>query len=192
MVMDFANDTKAVNQPYQYMFGNELLIAPVTEANVTNWNVYLPQAAGWYDYWTGKHYAGGLNINAAAPQDKIPVFVKAGAIIPMAKTMQYTSEKPWDVLEIRIYKGANGAFSLYEDEGDGYNYEKGSHTLIPFKWDDKAKTLTIGARAGTFANYLKSRTFNIVMVSDGNGAGLNEGVAAKSVNYTGKPLVIKE
>ncbi len=192
MVMDFANDTKAVDQAYQYMFGNAMLIAPITQVAVTNWNVYLPQGAGWYDYWTGKRYTGGQSINAAAPQDKIPVFVKAGAIIPMAKAMQYTSEKPWDSLEIRIYRGANGSFSLYEDEGDGYNYEKGSHTLIPFKWDDKAKTLTIGARAGTYPNYLKSRTFNIVMVSDGNGAGIDEGVPAKSVTYTGKPLVIKE
>jgi len=191
MVMDFANDAKAVDQAYQYMFGNDILVAPITQAAVTNWNVYLPQTAGWYDFWTGKHYTGGQSINADAPLDKIPVFVKAGAIIPMAKTMQYTSEKPWDTLEIRIYKGANGSFSLYEDEGDGYNYEKGSHTLIPFKWDDKTKTLTIGARAGTYPKYLQKRTFNIVIVGDDNGAGIDEGKPVKSVTYTGKPIVIK-
>ncbi|MEO8884715.1 MAG: TIM-barrel domain-containing protein [Mucilaginibacter sp.] len=191
LVMDFNGDSKAVSQAYQYMFGKDMLIAPITQAGTSTWDVYLPKAAGWYDYWTGKHFTGGQTINTAAPQDKIPVFVKAGAIIPMGKIMQYTGEKPQDVLEIRIYKGANGSFSLYEDEGDGYNYEKGSHTLIPFKWNEKAKTLTIGARVGTYPNYLKSRTFNIVMVNEGNGGGLEEGKPFKSVTYTGKVLVIK-
>lgn len=191
MVMDFSSDAKAVQQAYQYMFGKQLLVAPVTEAGVSQWDVYLPKAAGWYDYWTGKHFTGGQTVKADAPQDKIPVFVKAGAIIPMAKAMQYTGEKPLDVLEIRVYKGADGSFSLYEDKGDGYDYEKGSRTLIPFSWNDKTHTLIIGARSGSYAGYLKSRTFNIVMVSENNGAGVAEGKPFKTVTYTGKALVIK-
>jgi alpha-D-xyloside xylohydrolase len=191
MVMDFSADKKAVQQPYQYMFGKELLIAPVTEANTTEWEVYLPKTAGWYDYWTGKRYIGGQTIKAVAPQDRIPVLVKAGAIIPMAKEMQYTSEKPLDTLEIRVYKGANGTFSLYEDEGDGYHYEKGSYTLIPFSWNEKTQTLSIGARQGTYPRYLKSRVFNIVVVKEDNGVGVAEGKAFKSVVYTGKALSVK-
>ena len=191
LVMDFAADAKAVQQGYEYMFGKNMLVAPVTEAGVTEWSVYLPKAAGWYDYWSGKRYTGGQSIKAASPQDKIPVFVKAGAIIPMAKVMQYTSEKPLDVLEIRIYKGANGTFALYEDEGDGYNYEKGAHTTILFNWNDKTQTLSIGARAGTYKNYLKIRTFNLVVVSDSNGGGVAEGKAVKKVAYNGAAVAVK-
>ncbi|PJJ83095.1 glycoside hydrolase family 31 protein [Mucilaginibacter auburnensis] len=191
LVMDFASDAKAVAQGYEYMFGKNMLVAPVTEAGVTDWNVYLPKAAAWYDYWTGKRYTGGQTVKSPAPQNQIPVFVKAGAIIPMAKEMQYTGEKPMDVLEIRLYKGADGAFTLYEDEGDGYNYEKGAHTTIPFKWNEKTKTLSIGARVGTYKNYIKNRTFNIVIVNDSNGGGLAEGNTIKKVTYNGAAVAVK-
>ncbi len=191
LVMDFPADAKAIAQGYEYMFGKNILVAPVTEAGVTDWNVYLPKAAAWYDYWTGKRYTGGQTVKSPAPQNQIPVFVKAGAIIPMAKEMQYTSEKSLDVLEVRLYKGADGSFTLYEDEGDGYNYEKGAHTTIPFKWNEKNKTLSIGARAGTYKNYIKNRTFNIVVVGDGNGGGLAEGNAVKKVAYNGTAVTVK-
>jgi alpha-D-xyloside xylohydrolase len=191
LVMDFSDDKKAVAQSFQYMFGKELLIAPVTEANVKIWDVYLPKAAAWYDYWTGKRYVAGQTIAAAAPQDKIPVFVKAGAIIPMAKEMQYTGETPLDVLEIRVYKGADGSFSLYEDEGDGYNYEKGKYTSISFNWNEKNQVLTIGSLKGAYPNYLKKRMFNIVMVQENNGAGVAEGTPNRIVTYSGKALTIK-
>ncbi|GAB2979479.1 hypothetical protein GCM10027049_13460 [Mucilaginibacter puniceus] len=191
LIMDFGTDEKAIQQAYQYMFGKSFLVAPVTEAGVSEWNVYLPKSSGWFDFWTGKRYNGGQSIKAAAPQDKIPVFVKAGAIIPMGKIMQYTGEKSSDVLEIRVYKGADGSFNLYEDEGDGYNYEKGSYTIIPFKWSEKTQTLTIGSREGTYPKYLKSRTFNIVMVSENNGGGVTEGKPGKTVIYSGKPISIK-
>jgi alpha-D-xyloside xylohydrolase len=191
LVMDFASDAKAVQQGYEYMFGKSLLIAPVTEANVTEWNVYLPKAAAWYDYWSGKRYTGGQSIKVAAPQDQIPVFVKAGSIVPMAKVMQFTGEKPLDVLEIRLYKGANGNFVLYEDEGDGYNYEKGAHTTIQFKWNDVNQTLSIGARVGWYKSYLKSRVFNIVVVSNNNGGGIAEGKAVKKIAYSGAAITLK-
>ena len=139
MVMDFSNDTKAVGQAYQYMFGKAMLVAPVTKP-ATTWDVYLPKSSAWYDFWTGKSFNGGQTIHAAAPADKIPLFVRGGSVIPMGKLMQYTNEKPNDTMEIRIYKGADAAFSLYEDEGDNYNYETGKYTVIPFNWSEKLQT----------------------------------------------------
>jgi alpha-D-xyloside xylohydrolase len=191
LVMDFSDDHKAVEQAYEYMFGNSFLIAPVTEPNVTQWNVYLPKASTWYDLWSGKRFDGGQTIKAAAPADKIPVFVKAGSIVPMGKFMQYTSEKNADTLEIRIYKGHDGMFKLYEDEGDGYNYEKGKYTVIPFEWNDKNKTLTIRSIQGSYPGYLKKRIFNIVVVDENTGGGINEGRPRKTITYNGTVISIK-
>lgn len=191
LVMDFKDDTMAIQQAYQYMFGKAMLVAPVTEANVTNWKVYLPKSTNWFDFWTGKNYKGGQSIQTPAPEDKIPVFVKGGSIIPMGKLMQYTGEKPMDTLEIRVYEGADGSFNLYEDEGDNYNYEKGRYTIIPFKWSQKNRSLTIGALQGAYPNYLKNRIFNIVLVSEKNGVGAGTGKVDKAIKYTGKNQVVK-
>jgi alpha-D-xyloside xylohydrolase len=162
MVMDFNGDTTAINCQYQFMFGKSLLIAPITEPNATEWSVYLPKFIAWYDFWTGKRFKGGETIKADAPLDKIPLFVKAGSIIPIGDEIQYTGEKSTDTLEIRIYGGTNGRFDLYEDEGDNYNYEKGNYTIIPFEWDEQYKTLTIGNRQGKYSGYMTKRIFNIV------------------------------
>ena len=190
LVMDFQNDAAAVQQKYEYMFGKEMLIAPVTEAGVTDWSVYLPKTSKWYDLWTGKPFAGGQTVKADAGQGKIPVFVKGGSIIPFGKEMQYTGQVSADELEIRVYKGANCRFELYEDEGDSYNYEKGKYTLVPFIWNEAAKTLTIGKREGAYAGNLKARKFNIVLVKDGLGIG-KEDIGRKTITYTGKSTVIK-
>jgi alpha-D-xyloside xylohydrolase len=192
LVMDFKNDTTAINQPYQYMFGKAFLIAPVTEPNITEWSVYLPKAAGWYDLWTGKHFNGGQTVKAAAQNDKIPVFVKAGSIVPMGKLIQYTSQKPADTLEVRIYKGANGEFKLYEDEGDNYNYEKGRHTEISFNWDEKKSVLIIGNRQGAYQGMLVKRNFRIVLVDNqkATGAELTKH-ADRVLEYNGKQLSVK-
>lgn len=189
LVMDFSSDAKAVAQPYEYMFGKAMLIAPVT-APATTWDVYLPSTATWYDFWSGKAYKGGQTVNAAAPPDKIPVFVRAGSIIPMGKLMQHTGEKSNDTLEIRIYKGANGSFHLYEDEGDNYNYEKGNYTTVPFTWNEKTHSLTIGNVKGTYAGALQKRIFNIVMVCEGNGVGVNDAQIKKSIVYSGKSITV--
>jgi alpha-D-xyloside xylohydrolase len=190
LVMDFSKDTNAIKQAYQYMFGKAMLIAPVTEAGITDMNVYLPKAAGWYEFWTGKRFDGGQIVKAATPQDKIPVFVKAGSIIPMGKIMQHTSEKPSDTLEVRIYIGENATFNLYEDEGDNYNYETGKYTIIPFKWDEKMQTLNIGSLQGGFNGALAKRVFNIVFVNEANGNGIAETALQKVVVYTGKNISI--
>jgi alpha-D-xyloside xylohydrolase len=191
MIMDFSYDAKAVAQEYEYMFGKAMLIAPVT-APAASWDVYLPKATAWYDFWTGKMYHGGQTIKADAPQDKIPVFVKSGSIIPMGKMMQYTGEKSNDTLEIRIYQGADGNFSLYEDEGDNYNYEKDKYTVIPFAWNEKTHVLTISNLQGSYEGHLKKRIFNIVFVSENNGGGIAEAKIKKTIIYNGSSVVIKD
>ena len=191
MVMDFNGDTAAVESQYQYMFGKSLLIAPITEPNVTEWNVYLPKVDGWYDFWTGKRFNGGQSIKTDAPLDKIPLFVKAGSIIPMCKVIQYACEKSADTLEIRVYKGAAGKFELYEDEGDNYNYEKGEYTIIPFKWDEEKNTLTIGVKQGNYPGSLTNRIFNIVFVTESEGLGITVNAMNKKVFYSGKQVEVK-
>ena len=190
MVMDFKNDPIAIAQSYQYMFGKSFLVAPITEPNVNEWNVYLPKSTKWYDFWTGKSFNGGQTVKAAASQDKIPLFVKAGAIIPMGKFLQYTSEKPMDTLEIRIYPGADGQFTLYSDEGDNYNYEKGKYTTIPFKWDEQKQALTVAKQQGSYAGALKKRVLNIVWVTETGGYGIDISPKTKPVVYRGEKISV--
>jgi alpha-D-xyloside xylohydrolase len=191
LVMDFREDEIAVKQAYEFMFGKNILVAPITDAGVNEWTVYLPKSIDWYDFWTGKRFTGGQTIKTAAPLDKIPLFVKAGSIIPMGKFIQYAGEKSADTLEIRVYKGANGTFDLFEDEGDNYNYEKGKFTTISFSWDEKSQTLKIGNRKGNFPNYLVKRVFNIVFVNESEGFGVINTPIKKSVLYTGKEVKVK-
>jgi alpha-D-xyloside xylohydrolase len=191
LVMDFATDEKAVQQPYEYMFGKAMLVAPVTEAGVKHREVYLPKFTTWYDWWSNKHYAGGQTINADTPPDQIPLFVKAGSIIPFGQKMQYTAQKPADTLEIRIYSGADGRLELYEDEGDNYNYEKGKFSVLAFYWNNTAKTLTIGPSKGKlYAGQLSKRTFFVVLINNSNRAELDNRKRLK-LFYTGKKLVAK-
>jgi alpha-D-xyloside xylohydrolase len=191
LVMDFREDFTAMNCQYEYLFGKSILVAPVTEPGVDECNVYLPKSTDWYDFWTGKRYTGGQTIKTEAPYDKIPLFVKAGSILPMGKFIQYAGEKPADTLEIRIYRGTDAQFVLYEDEGDNYNYEKGSYSTILFSWDDSKKVFTINDRQGNFRGMLEKRKFIIVFVGDNKGIGL--GFAEQSdkiVSYQGKKIVI--
>jgi alpha-D-xyloside xylohydrolase len=191
LVMDFNGDTYALNQPFEYMFGKALLVAPVTEPQVYEWNVYLPKSTAWYDFWTGKQFDGGQSIKTAAPLDKIPLFVKAGSIIPMGKFIEYSGQKSADTLEIRVYKGKDGKLELYEDEGDNYNYELENYTIIPFEWNEQHQTLTIGRRNGYYRNCLNKRIFNVVVINEDNGLGINESKTKKSVSYFGKIIEIK-
>ena len=192
---DFANDKKVWNLTDEFMFGRNILAAPIvnpqyTEEKIirtdamTGWNrqnatdgsnngaidftatktatKYLPKGATWYDFWTGKYYAGGQDVTLETSLDRVPMFVRAGSILPLGPEMQYVGEKAWDNLELRIYPGANGSFTLYEDEGDNYNYEKGQYATITFQWNDKARTLTIGERKGSYPGMLQKRQFTIV------------------------------
>jgi alpha-D-xyloside xylohydrolase len=191
LVMDFNGDSTALNQQFEYMFGKSFLVAPVTKPDVSEWSVYLPKAALWYNFWTGKQFKGGQTISVAAPLDRIPLFVKAGSIVPMEKFLQYAGQKSADTLEVRIYRGANGNFDLYEDEGNNYDYEKSSYTIIPFIWNEQYKTLIIGDRQGNYPGYLKKRVFNVVLVNEFQGIDIAVSKTEKHVLYTGKQIKIK-
>jgi alpha-D-xyloside xylohydrolase len=173
LVMDFRNDPKARGIADEYMFGPALLVNPVTTYKARSRSVYLPRAAGWYDFWNGAESGGGQTIEVPAPYDALPLYVKAGSIIPFGPELQYTAEKPADPITLYVYTGADGSFTLYEDEGLNYDYEKGAFTLIPIKWDQARQTLTIGKRAGSFPGMLTARTFNVVFVARAKPVGFS-------------------
>ena len=150
--------------------------------------VYLPAGTVWYDFWTNEKINGGQEIAKETKIDEIPLYIKSGSIIPFGPQVQYATEKKWDNLEIRIYPGANGEFTLYEDENDNYNYEKGAYSTIAFSWNDAKKALTINDRKGSFTGMLTTRTFNIVIVSTGKNLG---NMYDKVVTYNGKKVVVK-
>lgn len=165
----------------------------LTDTTKASRNVYLPANTQWYDFWTGAIVNGGKSVAAPAPLDHLPLYIKAGSIIPMGPDMQYSTEKSPDPVEIRIYAGANGNFTLYEDENDSYNYEKGLFATIPFSWNDNSGTLTIGKRTGKFPGMLEHHTFNIVFVDTSKGIG--EGITInpdKSIDYTGEAIVVNK
>lgn len=203
LMMDFPDDKSALNLNDEYMFGKSILVCPVTTqmysvdtkedfGTVKTKEVYLPKGAGWIDFWTGSKHAGGQTITKETPLDIMPLYIKAGSIIPFGPRVQFATEKKWDNLEIRVYDGANGSFTLYEDENDNYNYEKGAYTTIPITWNNSKRTLTIGDRAGSFAGMITERKFNIVLVSENKGTGT--GVSVKydaAVTYSGNKTVIK-
>ena len=191
---DFRSDAAVQSIPDQYMFGPAFLVSPVTEPSPTGGirKVYLPKSTLWYDFWTGKTLQGGQTIEAAAPVETIPLFVKAGSIVPMGSLVQYATEKPADPLELRIYPGANGTFTIYEDENDTYNYEKGQFATIAFSWNDKSRTLNISDRKGNFPGMIEKRTFRIVLVGENHGVGgLVSEKADKTVVFEGKAMSIK-
>jgi len=189
--MDWREDVEAQNTGDEYLFGPAILVSPVTTQGATSRSVYLPQAT-WYDFWTGEKVEGGKRIQVDAPLSKLPLFIRAGSIIPMGPKMEWTTEKPSDPIELRIYPGANGDFTLYEDQNDGYAYEKGAHATIALRWDDAAKTLTIGAREGSFPGMLREHTFRVVLVGKGHGVGTGGSESAdKTVSYSGGNTVVK-
>jgi alpha-D-xyloside xylohydrolase len=191
LAMDFRTDAKVLDIGDQYMFGPALLVNPVTAYQARNRSVYLPQAAGWYDFWTGTALAGGQNVDAPAPYDALPIYVKAGSIIPAGPDLQYTAEKPADPITLYVYAGADGAFTLYEDDGLTYGYEKGAFSQIPISWNDTARTLKIGKREGSFRGMLKERTFNVVLVSKESSVGFSfTPPAGRSVQYKGAAVEV--
>jgi alpha-D-xyloside xylohydrolase len=142
---------------------------------------YLPKGAKWYDFWTNQLYNGGQNVTLQTSLDRVPMFVRAGSILPLGPEMQYVGEKSWDNLELRVYPGADGQFTLYEDEGDSYNYERGQYTTILMTWKNAARTLTIGTRQGQYKGMLQGRKFTVVL-PDGT---------TKTIDYNGTETNIK-
>lgn len=192
LVMDFGKDKKVKNIGDQFMFGPSLLINPVTDYKTYSRNVYLPETAGWYNLNTGRFYNGGQRIQADAPYSDIPIFVKAGSILPVGPEIQYTSEKPVDPLRLYVYTGADGTFKLYEDENVNYNYENGLFSLIPISYSEGDRKLVIGKRQGSFPGMLASRTFEIIWYSKLNSGGMDfTQTADEVVKYNGQELTIK-
>ena len=193
LVMDFNGDDNVYDIKNQWMFGPALMACPVGEYQKYSRVVYLPKQKGWYDFYTGKHYAGGQTIVADAPFDKIPVFVPEGSILPVGPEMEWSDQKKAELIDLYVYAGKDGSYTLYEDEGTNYNYEKGKYAMIDFKYNDAQKTVTIAARKGSFDGMLQKRRFNIVLVSDNNQQGISLAKAPKGkmVKYAGKAVTVK-
>ncbi len=196
---DFASDKNVWELNDEFMFGRSILAAPIVEAQYTEEEIvrgrevtadfsvakqaskYLPKGAKWYDFWTNELYDGGRTVTIVTSFDRVPMFVRAGSILPLGPEMQYVTEKKWDNLELRVYPGADGTFTLYEDEGDNYNYEKGVYSTISFKWDDSRRTLTLGRRQGEYPGMLMTRSFTVVL-PDGT---------SKTIEYDGTEKSVK-
>ena len=191
---DFASDKRVWNMTDELMFGRSILAAPIVEPQYTvtdsiapDWKQpktavkYLPKGTRWYDFWTNQTYKGGQDINLQTALNRVPMFVRAGSILPLGSVMQYTGQQAWDKLEIRVYPGADGTFTLYEDEGDNYNYEQGVFSTITFSWDESRQVLTIGSRQGSFPGMLNSRLFHVVW-PDGT---------SKDIKYEGEEITVK-
>jgi alpha-D-xyloside xylohydrolase len=155
-------------------------------------SVYLPAGTEWIDFWTGEKQAGGKSIMMDAPVSTMPLMIKAGSIVPMGPLVQYATEKPADPIELRIYPGADGSFTLYEDENDNYNYEKGAYATITFHWDDAKRELSIDARKGDFPGMLKSRSFHVVLVRKEHGTGVEvTSTPDRTITYNGDAMAVK-
>jgi alpha-D-xyloside xylohydrolase len=186
LIMDFPDDVKAQNVGDQFMYGPAFLVNPVTEQGATQRQVYFPPGQ-WYDFWTGATVQGGKFAQVSAPLDRLPLYVRAGSIVPMGPEEEYSNQKPADPIELRVFSGGDGDFTLYEDQGDTYNYEKGQYATIPIHWNNAKHTLTMGERKGSFAGMLKSRTFNVILVRENHGSGIEASSQPdRVVQYAGR------
>ena len=192
LVMDFRSDPATWNIADQFMFGPALLVNPVIEANATARRVYLPKGTLWYDFWTGQTTEGGVHVDAQAPPDRIPLYVRAGSILPLGPEEQYAGEKPNGPIELRVYPGADGSFNLYQDEGDGYAYEKGSYSVVPMAWSDAKKTLTFGVRKGSYPGMPQETVFHIQWARAGHATGGGTSPNAdQTISYRGSELTVR-
>ena len=198
LVYDFPQDKRVWDMGDEFMFGHSILALPVMHPQYTSEETrgssyvnftspksqkkYLPKGTNWYDFWTEKSYKGGQDVTMPTPFDRAPMMVRAGSIIPLAPVMQYAEEKKWDDLEIVVYPGEDGTFTLYEDEGDNYNYEQGVYSTIDFRWNNRRKELTIANREGKFPGMLTNRTFRV---------RLADSRSTKTIAYDGSEQTIK-
>jgi alpha-D-xyloside xylohydrolase len=192
LVMDFRADAKARDVTDQYLFGPAFLVSPVTTYKARSRAVYLPSATSWYDLWKGTNFTGGQPIEVPAPYDSMPIHVKAGSIVPTGPEIAYTDEKPADPIVLWVYAGADGEFTLYEDDGVTYGYEKGAFARIPIRWNEAARTLFIAKREGSYPGMQKQRTFEVVLVSKAKPVGFSFAPKAdKTIRYDGAPIELK-
>jgi alpha-D-xyloside xylohydrolase len=192
LVMDFPTDSNVRNIADQYMFGPAFLVNPVYEYGARSRDVYLPAGTSWYDFYTADKLAGGTHVKAAAPLAHIPLYVRAGSIVPVGPEIQYTGEKPDAPVTLYVYTGHDGAFSLYEDAGVDYGYEKGAFATIPFTYDDARGELTLGARKGEFPGMVGKRVFKVRWIGAGARDVMNfDAQADATVEYSGERVVIR-
>ena len=189
LVMDFNGDKEVENIGNQWMFGPALMACPVGYYKARNRSVYFPEKCGWYNLYTNEYIQGGQRLVVDAPYEQIPVFVREGAIIPFGPDMEWSDEKPAELINLYIYAGQDGTFQLYEDEGTNYNYEKGKYATIDITYDDASKTVSFSARKGQFPGMLKNRRFNVVLITKDHPKPLNlENPEGVMVNYNGKAV----
>lgn len=192
MVMDYATDAAVLNIGDQYMFGPSLLVAPVYTHQARSRKVYLPNGNGWYDFNTGVYFDGGQWIDANTPLDKMPLFVREGAVVPYGPQIQYTSQQSNEPVTILVYTGKDGSFSLYEDEGVNYNYEKGAYASIDLTYHEQSQTLTIGKRKGAYNGMAEARKFRVVFVGKNKPVPHTlEITGGKVVDYSGNELAVR-
>ena len=191
LVMDFTADTNVNNIGDQFMFGPAFMVSPVYCYGDRSREVYFPKSEGWYDFYTGKYQKGGVKAEVEAPYERVPLYVRAGSIVPFGEDIQYTDEKPADHIRLYVYQGADSEFTLYEDEGVNYNYEKGMYGMIPMEYDDETRTLTIGERKGSFPGMLEERTFTVVVVNEDKPQAFDINAKGIEVKYTGSAQTVK-
>lgn len=192
LVMDFASDKTVRDLGDEYMFGPALLVSPVYRYGARSRQIYFPSGALWYDFYTGRAVEGGRTLEADAPYERIPLYARSGSIVPVGPQMQWSDEKAADVITLYVYAGDDGEFTLYEDEGTNYNYEKGAYATIPLRWNDRKSTLTIGERRGEFPGMLRERRFVIVKVTPDAPRGYSpEDTMGVTVDYDGRRLNVK-
>jgi alpha-D-xyloside xylohydrolase len=192
LAMDFPSDAKAGDVNDQYLFGPSFLVNPVYQHEARMRSVYLPAGTRWYDFYSGEVQDGGKAIEAAAPLAHMPLFVKAGSIVPIGPAIQYTNEKPDAPITLYVYSGANGNFDLYEDDGVSYGYERNAFTRIPMQYDDATGELLIGARSGNYEGMPQTRTFNVRWITPGEGNAANLDTAPDATSeYSGQPIRFK-
>jgi len=199
---DFRHDSNTYGIDDEYMFGSALLVCPVTKpmyftANSTPLEgvektrlVYLPSGNDWYDFWTGKRYAGGQTISADAPLETMPLYVRSGSIVPIGPQIQFTGAQPDASIELWVYPGQDGDFSLYEDEGDNYDYEQGSFATIHMAWNDRTRRLTLDDRRGSYPGMQVSKAFRVVIADGKPFDPLAEETQAREILYDGKRIVV--
>jgi alpha-D-xyloside xylohydrolase len=191
LAMDFAADKAALDVRDQYLFGKAFLVAPITKYKARTRNVYLPAGAEWYDFNSGKKLVGGQSVEAAAPLNRMPLYVRAGSIVPVGPEIQYTSEKPDAPITLFVFTGADGSFDLYEDDGESYAYEKGEFTRIPLRYDAAKGTLTIGTRSGNYTGMIAEREFRVRWIKDGGKAAYElDAPADVTITYKGAEVIV--
>jgi alpha-D-xyloside xylohydrolase len=185
LAFDFLKDQKALDTVDEFMFGPSILVAPVTDAGIKARRVYLPEGADWYDFWTGEKTRGGREVDRTTPLSTMPLYVRAGSILPMGPESEYSDQYPEAPIELRIYAGHDASAEIYEDDGASYDYEKGLRATIPLDWNDETKVLTIGARQGNYPGMETHRTFSIVLADRLHGLGEAVGKPVRTIQYDG-------